>query len=84
MILIFQPLKVRWILDNVKESRKLLKTNNLLFGTVDTFLIWKLTKGKQHLTEATNASRTMLFNINNNKWDYEILKKLNIPRSISA
>jgi len=78
----FSATKVRWILDNVKESKKLLKSNNLLFGTVDTFLIWKLTKGKQHLTEATNASRTMLFNINNNKWDQEILKKLNIPKNI--
>ena len=78
----FSATKVRWILDNVKESRKLLKSNNLLFGTVDTFLIWKLTKGKQHLTEATNASRTMLININNNKWDHDILKKLNIPKSI--
>ncbi len=78
----FSATKVRWILDNVKESKKLLKSKNLLFGTVDTFLIWKLTKGKQHLTEATNASRTMLFNINNNKWDHEILKKLNIPKGI--
>ncbi len=78
----FSATKVRWILDNVKESRKLLKSDNLLFGTVDTFLIWKLTKGKKHLTEATNASRTMLFNINNNKWDDEILKKLKIPKSI--
>ncbi|WP_075503963.1 glycerol kinase GlpK [Candidatus Pelagibacter communis] len=78
----FSATKVRWILDNVKQSKKLIKSNNLLFGTVDTFLIWKLTKGKQHLTEATNASRTMLFNINNNKWDHEILKKLNIPKSI--
>ena len=78
----FSATKIKWILDNVKVSKKLLKTNNLLFGTVDTFLIWKLTKGKQHLTEATNASRTMLFNINNNKWDNEILQKLKIPRSI--
>ena len=78
----FSATKVRWILDNVKQSKKLLKSNNLLFGTVDTFLIWKLTKGKQHLTEATNASRTMLFNINKNVWDQEILKKLNIPKSI--
>ena len=78
----FSATKVKWILDNVKESKKLLKSKNLLFGTVDTFLIWKLTKGKQHLTEATNASRTMLFNINTNKWDQEILKKLNIPKSI--
>ncbi|MDC3038030.1 glycerol kinase GlpK [Candidatus Pelagibacter sp.] len=78
----FSATKIKWILDNVMVSKKLLKTNNLLFGTVDTFLIWKLTKGKQHLTEATNASRTMLFNINNNKWDNEILQKLKIPRSI--
>ncbi len=78
----FSATKIKWILDNVKVSKKLLKTNNLLFGTVDTFLIWKLTKGKHHLTEATNASRTMLFNINNNKWDNEILQKLKIPRSI--
>ena len=78
----FSATKVRWILDNVKQSKKLLKSNNLLFGTVDTFLIWKLTKGKLHLTEASNASRTMLYNINNNKWDKEILKKLNIPRKI--
>ncbi|WP_075485886.1 glycerol kinase GlpK [Candidatus Pelagibacter communis] len=78
----FSATKIKWILDNVKVSKKLLKTNNLLFGTVDTFLIWKLTKSKQHLTEATNASRTMLFNINNNKWDNEILQKLKIPRSI--
>jgi len=78
----FSATKIKWILDNVKVSKKLLKTNNLLFGTVDTFLIWKLTKGKQHLTEATNASRTMLFNINNNKWDNEILQKLKIPGSI--
>ena len=78
----FSATKIKWILDNVKVSKKLLKTNNLLFGTVDTFLIWKLTKGKQHLTEATNASRTMLFNINNNKWDNEILQKLKIPKRI--
>ena len=78
----FSATKIKWILENVKESKKLLKSNNLLFGTVDTFLIWKLTNGKKHLTEATNASRTMLFNINNNKWDEEILKKLNISKNI--
>ena len=78
----FSATKIKWILDNVKVSKKLLKSNNLLFGTVDTFLIWKLTKGKQHLTEASNASRTMLFNINNNKWDKEILQKLKIPKKI--
>jgi len=72
----FSATKIRWILDNVKESKKLLKSNNLLFGTIDTFLIWKLTNGKKHLTEATNASRTMLYNINTNQWDKNILKKL--------
>jgi len=78
----FSATKIKWILDNVKISKKLLSSNDLLFGTVDTFLIWKLTKGKQHLTEVSNASRTMLYNINNNKWDKEILKKLNIPKKI--
>ncbi len=78
----FSATKIKWILENVKVSKKLLKSNNLLFGTVDTFLIWKLTKGKKHLTEATNASRTMLFNINNNKWDLKILKKLDISKNI--
>ena len=78
----FSATKIKWILENVKISKKLQKSNNLLFGTVDTFLIWKLTNGQHHLTEATNASRTMLFNINNNTWDKEILKKLNISKSI--
>ena len=78
----FSATKIKWILENVKISKKLLKKNNLLFGTVDTFLIWKLTKGKKHLTDATNASRTMLFNINNNRWDDKILKKLNISKNI--
>jgi len=78
----FSATKIKWILDNVKISKKLLSSNDLLFGTVDSFLIWKLTKGKQHLTEASNASRTMLYNINNNKWDKEILKKLNISQKI--
>ena len=78
----FSATKIRWILDNVKKSKILLKSNNLLFGTIDTFLIWKLTNCKRHLTEATNASRTMLFNINTNKWDKEILKKLKIPQKI--
>ena len=53
-----------------------------MFGTVDTFLIWRLTNKKNHLTDATNASRTLMYNINSNKWDEEILKKLNIPKSI--
>ena len=78
----FSATKIKWILQNVKQSKKLLKSNNLLFGTVDTFLIWKLTSGKKHLTEATNASRTLLYNINNNQWDTEIIKKLKIPINI--
>ena len=78
----FSATKIKWILDNVKSSKFLLKSNNLLFGTIDTFLIWKLTNGKHHLTETTNASRTMLFNININKWDDEILHKLKIPKKI--
>ena len=78
----FSATKIKWILENVKNAKKLLKSNNLLFGTVDTFLIWKLTNGKYHLTEATNASRTLLFNINTNKWDKEILKKLKISENI--
>ena len=53
-----------------------------MFGTIDTFLIWRLTNKKNHLTDATNASRTLMYNINSNKWDEEILKKLNIPKSI--
>jgi len=78
----FSATKIKWILNNVKNSKKLLKSNDLLFGTIDTFLIWKLTKGQQHLTDTTNASRTMLFNINTNKWDKDILKKLKIPYKI--
>ena len=75
----FSATKIKWIIDNVPKAKKLFKKNELLFGTIDTFLIWKLTNGKIHATDATNASRTMLFNITNNKWDKDILKifKLN-------
>ena len=72
----FSATKIKWILNNVKKTKLLLKSNNLLFGTIDTFLIWKLTKGQNHVTETSNASRTMLFNINSNKWDRDILKKI--------
>ena len=78
----FSGTKINWILNNIKKTKKLLKNKKLLFGTVDTYLIWKLTNGKVHATDATNASRTMLFNINNNKWDEEILKILKIPKKI--
>ena len=75
----FSATKIKWIIDNVPKAKKLFKKNELLFGTIDTFLIWKLTNGKIHATDATNASRTMLFNITSNNWDKDILKifKLN-------
>ena len=72
----FSATKIKWILDNVVTAKRLSRNNNLLFGTIDTFLLWKLTKGKIHATDATNASRTMLFNISRNKWDKDILKAL--------
>jgi len=78
----FSATKVRWIIKNVPKAKKLIKEKKLLFGTIDTFLIWKLTSGKVHATDATNACRTMLFNINNNKWDNEILKIFNISKNI--
>ena len=78
----FSATKVKWILDNVPLSKKLIKNKSLMFGTIDTFLIWRLTGKKNHFTDATNASRTMMFNINSNQWDDEILKRLNIPKSI--
>ena len=78
----FSATKVKWIFDNIPKAKKIHKDKNLMFGTIDTFLIWRLTNKKNHLTDATNASRTMMFNINSNKWDDDILKKLNIPKSI--
>lgn len=78
----FSATKIKWILDNVKGARKKAENGQLLFGTVDTWLLWKLTNGKVHITDYTNASRTMLFNIKKLKWDEEILKKLNIPMSM--
>ena len=78
----FSATKVKWILDNVPVAKKLMQKNELLFGTVDTFLIWRLTKRQIHATDATNASRTMLYNISTNKWDEGILKLLKIKKSI--
>ena len=75
----FSATKIKWILDNVDGARKKAEEGRLLFGTVDTWLLWKLTDGKVHITDCTNASRTMLFNINTLKWDKHILEKLNIP-----
>ncbi len=75
----FSATKVKWILDNVEGAREKAEEGKLLFGTVETWLIWKLTKGKVHVTDYSNASRTMLFNIKELKWDQEILQELDIP-----
>ena len=75
----FSATKVKWILDNVEGAREKAEAGKLLFGTVETWLIWKMTKGAVHVTDYTNASRTMLFNINELKWDQDILKELDIP-----
>ena len=78
----FSGTKIKWILENVKDARRKAEVGELLFGTVETWLIWKLTKGKVHVTDYSNASRTMLFNINTLSWDSEIIAELNIPRSM--
>lgn len=78
----FSGTKLKWILDNVEGVRERAEKGELLFGTVETWLIWKLTKGKVHVTDYSNASRTMLFNINTLEWDDEILAELNIPKSM--
>ena len=76
----FSGTKLKWILDNVPGVRERAEKGELLFGTVETWLIWKLTKGAVHVTDYSNASRTMLFNINTQQWDDEILAELNIPK----
>ena len=78
----FSGTKIKWIIDNVPKAKQLLNKKQLLFGTIDSYLIWKLTKGKMHATDATNASRTMIYNISSNKWDDAILKLLNIKKYI--
>lgn len=78
----FSATKIKWILDNVEGARGMADRNELLFGTVDTWLIWKLTEGRIHVTDATNASRTMLYDIEGGKWDEKLLKILDIPKSI--
>ena len=75
----FSATKLKWILDEVPGARERAKNGELLFGTVDTWLIWKLTKGRVHVTDYSNASRTMMFNINDLKWDEEILAEMDIP-----
>ena len=78
----FSATKIKWIIENVTKAKKLLRKKQLLFGTIDTFLLWRLTKGTSHATDATNASRTMLYNITTHDWDLQILKSLKIPRHI--
>ncbi len=78
----FSATKLRWILENVKGAREAAEKGELLFGTVDTWLIWKLTGGRVHVTDYSNASRTMLYNINELRWDEELLRRFDIPASV--
>jgi len=78
----FSGTKLKWILDNVPGARQKAEAGKLLFGTIETWLIWKLTEGKVHVTDYSNASRTMMFNINTLQWDDEILEILEIPKSM--
>ncbi len=78
----FSATKIKWILDNVQGVRERAQNGRLLFGTVDSYIIWKLTEGRVHATDYSNASRTMLFNINTLEWDNDILKLLGIPKNM--
>ncbi|OGG44786.1 hypothetical protein A2841_02315 [Candidatus Kaiserbacteria bacterium RIFCSPHIGHO2_01_FULL_48_10] len=78
----FSAPKIRWILDNVKEARELLGLGRLVFGTVDSWILWNFLQGEKHLTDQTNASRTLLFNIKETKWDKELLDVFQIPKEI--
>ncbi|QYK05611.1 glycerol kinase GlpK [Shewanella zhangzhouensis] len=78
----FSGTKIKWILDNVPGVRERADAGELLFGTVDTWLVWKLTEGKVHVTDPTNASRTLMYNIHRGEWDPELLKALDIPASL--
>lgn len=78
----FSASKINWILENVANAREQAENGELIFGTVDSWLIWKLTGGERHLTDVSNASRTMLFNIHTLEWDQELLEIFNIPRDI--
>ena len=78
----FSGTKIKWILDNVTNARELAKKGELLFGTIDSWLVWNLTNGKVHITDYSNASRTMLFDIKNLEWDNKLLKELDIPKSM--
>ncbi|MES1161669.1 MAG: FGGY family carbohydrate kinase, partial [Rhizobacter sp.] len=78
----FSGTKLRWLLDNVPGARAAAGRGELAFGTVDSWLIWQLTRGKVHATDVSNASRTMLFNVRTNQWDADLLKALDIPESL--
>ena len=78
----FSASKIEWLLDHVPQARLLADRGDLAFGTIDSFLLWKLTKGRQHITDITNASRTLLFNIHTETWDPELLNLWNIPASL--
>lgn len=78
----FSGTKIKWILDNVAGVRERAEKGDLLFGTIDTWLVWKLTEGKVHVTDPTNASRTLLFNIHSQQWDLKLLQALDIPISL--
>lgn len=78
----FSGTKVRWLLDNVPGARQRAENGDLLFGTIDSFLIWRLTGGKRHVTDATNAARTLMYNIGENEWDDWLLKLLDVPPSL--
>jgi len=78
----FSGTKVKWILDHVKGARQKAESGDLILGTIDTWLVWNLTKGEKHITDVTNASRTLMFNINTMDWDNELLELLTIPKSM--
>lgn len=78
----FSGTKIKWILDNVEGAREKAENGELLFGTIDTWIVWNLTRGKEHVTDYTNASRTMIYNIKELKWDEKLLKALDIPASM--
>src|SRR4030043_1849856 len=78
----FSATKVRWILENVKDARQLAEKGQLAFGTVDSWLIWNLTRGKLHITDVSNASRTMLYNIHTLNWDKDLLEIFGIPENM--
>jgi glycerol kinase len=78
----FSGSKIKWILDNVAGAREQAEAGKLAFGTVDSWLVWKFTRGAVHVTDITNASRTMLYNIRTQEWDKELLQLLDIPESL--